>query len=135
MIRITTRADDDAAKKRPQSTTTATSDPSPEEQRNFVEIVYDFEKCSAQVQLALGVIMAALAEESRFKTRHYKPDDARRRLHAICNEPAVLDGFERFVEQGVVDARFVGAMNGNNLAFYYLLFGEGEMFTAQQLAG
>ena len=47
-------------------------------------------------------------------------DAARERLHAISDDPAVLDGFERLVQSGDFDDAFLQATYDANISLLYL---------------
>ncbi len=63
---------------------------------------------------------------SRVVLKFYK--DARDRMQSITSDPAVLDGFERLVQNGDVDEPFLRAVFEAGISFNYMFFGVGEPF-------
>ena len=63
---------------------------------------------------------------SRVVLKFYK--DARDRMQSITSDPAVLDGFERLVQNGDVDEPFLRAVFEADISFNYLFLGVGEPF-------
>ena len=61
-------------------------------------------------------------------TSRFDHDAARKRLHAISDDPAVLDGFERLVQSGDFDDAFLQATYDADISFDYMLFGDGTPF-------
>ena len=109
---------------------------SAEEDRGFPELLADLKKLPPKLRDAVMELTRALAEERREMAVAQPPStasrfdhgDARKRLHAISDDPEVLDGFERLVQSGDFDDAFLQATYDANISFDYLLFGDGRPF-------